>query len=236
MGAWLDRLLGRHKPRPSDEGKEKLRELDGAIRHWRDGTLLRLIPEGDWLTRFRLPAYYLARNPVTNAQYARFLTERRPGQAELKKWIRLRNHHIERKAEDSYAVSYPCFEDHSVVQVSWYGAEAYCEWAYLRLPTECEWESGMSWGLDKFWQRSSGGGDYWLVGSYEVREWCADWYDAYAYKRYEGGDLRPPASGDARVFRSVKCISGISLCGPRDGRDPAMRNDGSGFRCAKSLD
>ena len=186
-----------------------------------DGTLLVLIPAGEFIAggpgsdegegafKVTLPSYYLGLHPVTNAQYKRFVDatgyKHSPSQ-----------------------ISDPSKADHPVVDVSWYDAKAYCDWAGLRLPTELEWEKGARgtdgreypWGNE--WDQSkcrnkdnkgseetcgvwsypegcSHWGLYQMSGN--VWEWCADLNDGKAYERYKGGDITPPSSGGSRVLR-----------------------------------
>jgi formylglycine-generating enzyme required for sulfatase activity len=126
---------------------------DWLIENARDGTLLVLILAGEFLAggqgsdegsrpfSVHLPAYYLALHPVTNVQYARFLTECHPTEADVARWILLDRDFFVHKVGSAYE-PYGGKEDHPVVQVSWFGAEAYCQWAGLRLPSELEWEKG----------------------------------------------------------------------------------------------
>jgi len=72
-----------------------------------------------------LPAYYIDKFEVTNLQYKQFIdaTQRRSPRY-------FRN----RTFPDGKA-------DHPVTYVGWEDADAYCQWAGKRLPTEQEWEN-----------------------------------------------------------------------------------------------
>lgn len=102
-----------------------------------DGSELVLIPAGTFKVGDRkfkdnppremeLPAFYLSRNLVTNAQYKKYLTDDSKAEKPLY-W-------------DDERFNQP---EQPVVGVSAIDAEGYCKWAgRLRLPTEWEWEKG----------------------------------------------------------------------------------------------
>jgi formylglycine-generating enzyme required for sulfatase activity len=85
--------------------------------------------------RLYLEPYYIARYPVTEAQYQRFVTAT---------GYHAPDHWNEKRCPEGK-------EGLPVVRVSWYDAMAYCKWLseeleqMIRLPTEAEWEKAASW-------------------------------------------------------------------------------------------
>ncbi len=158
--------------------------------------------------RVWLGAFAIARAPVTNRDYARFLAE--TGAIPPAWW------------ED------PRFSDpeQPVVGVSWLDATDYCRWrsthagARVRLPSEAEWEKAARGGLDgaRFpWgeaRPTRAGFDRpprpadtpanplgLLALSGVCHEWCLDWEDETYYARSPERDPRGPEAGTRRVSR-----------------------------------
>jgi formylglycine-generating enzyme required for sulfatase activity len=161
-----------------------------------------------------------------------------------------------------------------VVCVSWEDAQAYCQWVGLRLPSELEWEKGARgvdgrkypWGgewqegrycrwsgnrgrettcsVQRYAEGCSPWGLYHMAGN--VLEWCADWYDTEAYRRYRQGDVTPletpPRKQGATGTRVVRGGSWRAVhpaffqCTHRLFSDPSLRYDNVGFRCAKTVE
>ena len=213
--------------------------------------------------RRHLPAYWLDRHEVTNAQFEAFVqaTQYRTeaeaaGQVEVQDGISWRYP----EGPGSDLAQRP---DHPVVYVSWRDAQAYCAWRGKRLPTEAEWEKGARGADGRIWPWGNesatalaniwGGDDPFTgtapVGSLpqgdspyglgdmagNVWEWCTDWYAAGAYSRSPGDISQAAAQGRFKVLRGGSWINPLHTTRSTNRFEiiPRERSAYVGFRCAR---
>jgi formylglycine-generating enzyme required for sulfatase activity len=200
--------------------------------------------------RLYVPDYYLAKTPVTNAQYRAF--------------VQASSH----KKPDHWAEGRPPRgrEEHPVVLVSWYDAMAYCRWlsevtgGTYGLPSEAEWEKAARgtdgriypWGHEWDATRCNAGnvvGDTTPVGAYpqgaspygildmagNVWEWTRSLQGRYPYPsdakgREQREDLGP--NDQPRVLRGGALCGHVSLvrCAFRHWFFPVGRSRDARFR------
>jgi len=225
-----------------------------------DGSTMVLVPAGEFVmgtaTRqdyespphvVNLPAYYIDKTEVTNAQYARFLQA--TGHEPPPTW---EGPNVPQGKEN-----------HPITNVSWFEAMQYAAWAGKRLPTEAEWEKAARgtdgrrypWGeLDDLDKRNIPAPRLWShqheiveVALYpdgaspcgcldmagNAWEWTADWYMPY------------PHTADRSIFYGKKYkvmrggggtgwLSRLPLCQRRRSRQDPLRSQKTVGRCRKA--
>lgn len=214
--------------------------------------------------KVNLKAFYIDKYEVTNQQYCLFLNEMGNQTEDGAPWLSLKDSRIEYKNGSFTPMA--GYEDHPVVQVTWYGAKSYASWRGCRLPTEAEWEKAArggfegrtySWGDEIDPSMANYGQDTentTPVGSYpsnsyglhdmigNVWEWCNDWYSNNYYMVSPYQSPGGPDLGDARIVRGggwsgpVHVYAKYLRCSFRHFLRPNRTTFYLGFRCAKSLD
>lgn len=197
----------------------------------------------------RVDVFLLGRYPVTNSEYAEYLTANHAEEPRF--WL-----------DGRFNASHQ-----PVVGVSWFEAEAYCVWlseltgTRHRLPTEAEREWAARGGLEGArypwgdeepalvgpWAPGAAGQDRPVLVSNaapngfglchmadNVHEWCSDWWDPSYYAVAPSDNPAGPLTGWRRASRGGAWRHHLkfSRCSARSSLAPRFRYNDYGFRVA----
>lgn len=87
-----------------------------------------------------LDAFWIDQTEVTNTQFAAFLNAMGNQTESGTTWLSMDDADTLITSGNGLYVPASGYGDYPIVNVSWYGAQAYCDWSGGRLPTEAEWE------------------------------------------------------------------------------------------------
>lgn len=214
------------------------------------------------IRRVYIDDFYMGKYQITNKQYAYFLNEYGSDKVKSGKYKNKEMSYSD-DLEKSSGLWKPKtgLENHPVSEVTWYGANEFCLFYELRLPTEAEWEFTAKGGkksksykysggnnIDEVaWHHDNSEGQTHPVGkkmpntldiydqSGNVWELCADWYDEDYYKESPEKNPKGPQNGEYLVCRggSWYAASNYNRLTYRDKMEPFNNGPDIGFRCVK---
>jgi formylglycine-generating enzyme required for sulfatase activity len=206
-----------------------------------------------------LDGYWLDRTEVTNEMFVRLLNAEGNKQEGGTTWLDPIDPFVWVFEKDGAWQTLPGKENHPIVNVSWYGAKAYCAWAGRDLPTEAQWEYAAKgtdshrfpWGNDapdcnqarfsgcgntpveagSLLQGSNLWGVFDLAGN--VAEWINDRYAADYYQQSPQENPAGPINGYYHVIRGGYWGSPYLALqsSHRDWAGADERINSVGFRC-----
>jgi eukaryotic-like serine/threonine-protein kinase len=95
-----------------------------------------------------LDAFWIDEHEVTNFMFAEFLNQEGNQSENGAVWYKANDSNVQVVySEDDNWLPENGYENYPIVEVSWFGANAYCESIGARLPTESEWEKAARGGL-----------------------------------------------------------------------------------------
>ena len=198
------------------------------------------IPAGEFLfgdnkqRRIIKNDYRIAKYPVTNVQYKKFIDDNP-------------NHNLPEHWDKTNRVFPSGKGDHPVVNISWFDAQAFCEWAGCRLPTEEEWEKAARgtdghkypWGEDWLYGKYCNSQEARIqettpvdgfpegVSPFGVWDMCGNVWEWTDTKNYNGDYIMRGGSWNSNSYR-VRSASRLR------GNPNNHLNDYVGFRCLTS--
>lgn len=210
-----------------------------------------------------LDGFWLDQTEVTNAQFVTFLNAEGNQTQEGATWLDFESSSAQITVGGNPFFAKDGFANRPVVEVTWYGANAYCAWAGGRLPTEAQWEYSARgpenfrypWGntppdstLLNYDQNENGtvavgsypNGTSW-VGALDmagnVWEWTNDWYDNDYYEISPTENPAGPSNGTGKVLRGGGWNNTASFvrAANHNAYPPTVSGNSFGFRCVVAL-
>ncbi len=207
--------------------------------------------------------FFIDKYEVTNRQYCEFLNTVGNQIENGKTWLDMGFSGCRIEFVNDIYRPKKGFDDNPVIEVTWFGANAYAKWMGKRLPTEAEWEYAAQGGINSesyilsgsndastvAWFQDNSNGKTHPVGikqpnelgihdmSGNVWEWCSDWYSENYYEQSLQRDPTGPLTGTQKVLRggAWNVMPLFLNITNRSSDTPNFALNIRGFRCVKSF-